>query len=71
MRNNGVIIGECINNQITARMMQEYDFTSIDTFSPASTEVRPSEQVVQNIMSFARSYQTVVVEGMPIDLFLN
>ncbi len=53
-------------------MMQNYDFTSTDTFSPsASTEVRPSEQVVQNIMSFARSYQTVEVEGMPIDLFLN
>lgn len=72
MRNNGVIIGECINNQITARMMQNYDFTSTDTFSiSASTDVRPSEQVVQNIMSFARSYQTVEVEGMPIDLFLN
>ena len=52
-------------------MMQEYDFTSIDTFSPASTEVRPSEQVVQNIMSFARSYRTVEIEGMPVDLFLN
>ena len=71
MRNNGVIIGECINNQITARMMQEYDFTSIDTFSPASTDIRPSEQVVQNIMSFARSYRTVEIEGMPVDLFLN
>ncbi len=57
-------------------MMQNYDFTydftSTDTFSiSASTDVRPSEQVVQNIMSFARSYQTVEVEGMPIDLFLN
>jgi hypothetical protein len=72
MRDNSVINGECINNQITARMMQNYDFTSTDTFSiSASTDVRPSEQVVQNIMSFARSYQTVEVEGMPIDLFLN
>ncbi len=72
MRDKSVIIDECINNQITARMMQNYDFTSTDTFSiSASTDVRPSEQVVQNIMSFARSYQTVEVEGMPIDLFLN
>lgn len=72
MCDNSVINGECINNQITARMMQNYDFTSTDTFSiSASTDVRPSEQVVQNIMSFARSYQTVEVEGMPIDLFLN
>ena len=72
MRDKSVINGECINNQITARMMQNYDFTSTDTFSiSASTDVRPSEQVVQNIMSFARSYQTVEVEGMPIDLFLN
>lgn len=53
-------------------MMQNYDFTSTDTFSiSASTDVQPSEQVVHNIMSFARSYQTVEVEGMPIDLFLN
>jgi hypothetical protein len=72
LRDKSVIIDECINNQITARMMQNYDFTSTDTFSiSASTDVRPSEQVVQNIMSFARSYQTVEVEGMPIDLFLN
>lgn len=72
MRDKSVIIDECINNQITARMMQNYDFTSTDTFSiSASTDVRPSEQVVHNIMSFARSYQTVEVEGMPIDLFLN
>jgi hypothetical protein len=72
LRDKSVINGECINNQITARMMQNYDFTSTDTFSiSASTDVRPSEQVVQNIMSFARSYQTVEVEGMPIDLFLN
>ena len=71
MCNGGVIIGEFNNNQNTARMMQEYDFTSIDTFSPASTDIRPSEQVVQNIMSFARSYKTVEIEGVPIDLFLN
>jgi len=72
LRDKSVIIDECINNQITARMMQNYDFTSTDTFSiSASTDVRRSEQVVQNIMSFARSYQTVEVEGMPIDLFLN
>lgn len=53
-------------------MMQEYDFTSTDTFSnPAGTDIQPSEQVVQNILSFARSYQTVVAGGMPIEVFLN
>ena len=48
--------------------MQEYDFTSIDTFSPASTDIRPSEQVVQNIMSFARSYKTVKTQAFTIDV---
>lgn len=60
-------------NQITARMMQEYDFLSTDTFSvaSASTDIRPSEQVLQNILNFARSCQIVEAGGMPIELFLN
>lgn len=53
-------------------MMQEYEFTSTDTFSQtAGTDIQPSEQVVQNILRFARSYQTVVAGGVPIEVFLN
>ena len=53
-------------------MMQQYDFSSTDTFSTAaSTSIQPSEQTLQNIRSFARSYQTLVVEGMKINFFLN
>ena len=53
-------------------MMQEYEFTHADTFpTSASTSIQPSEQTLQNIRSFARSYQTVVVEGVKIDFFLN
>ena len=54
-------------------MMQQYDFTpSTDTFSTAaSTSIQPSEQTLQNIRSFARSYQTVEVEGKVIEVYLN
>jgi hypothetical protein len=54
-------------------MMQNYDFLSTDTFSEtsASTSVQPSEQVVQNILSFASSCMVVEVEGVPMELFLN
>jgi hypothetical protein len=54
-------------------MMQEYDFLSTDTFSvtSASIDVQPSEQVVQNILNFARSCQIVEVGGTPVELFLN
>ena len=54
-------------------MMQQYDFTpSTDTFSTAaSTSIQPSEQTLQNIRSFARSYQTVVVKGVKIEIYLN
>ena len=45
--------------------MQEYDFINLDTFpTSASTSIQPSEQVLQNIMSFARCYQQVVAGGM-------
>ena len=53
-------------------MMQHYDFQSTDTFSSAaSTDIQPSEQTLQNILSFARSYQTVEVDGMAIEVYLN
>lgn len=52
--------------------MQQYDFLSTDTFSSAaSTDIQPSEQVLQNILGFARSYQTIEVEGERLDIFLN
>ncbi len=61
-----------IVQQIKARMMQEYDFLGADTFSAtASTSIQPSEQVLQNILSFARSYQYVNAEGLQIKIFLN
>ncbi len=53
-------------------MMQDYDFKDGDTFqTSASTNIQPSEQILQNIMSFARCCQTVVADGMQIKLFLN
>ena len=53
-------------------MMQQYDFLSTDTFSSAAgTSIHPSEQTLQNIMSFARSFQTVEVDGMKIEVYLN
>ena len=52
--------------------MQEYEFTHADTFpTTASTTIQPSEQILQNIMSFARCYQNVDAGGMKIKLFLN
>ena len=54
-------------------MMQHYDFTpGTDTFSAAaSTNIQPSEQTLQNIRSFARSFQTLEIEGVKMDFFLN
>ncbi|MBP3762766.1 MAG: hypothetical protein J6I49_02680 [Bacteroidales bacterium] len=53
-------------------MMQEYEFTQADTFSPsASTHIQPSEQVLQNIVSFARCYQHVEAGGMRIKVCMN
>ena len=53
-------------------MMQQYDFSSTDTFSSAaSTSIQPSEQTLQNIRSFACSFQTLEVDGMKVEFFLN
>ena len=53
-------------------MMQEYEFTPADTFSTsASTTIQPSEQILQNIMSFARCCQNVNAGGLKMRLFLN
>ena len=52
--------------------MQEYDFINLDTFpTSASTSIQPSEQTLQNIMSFARCCQNVEAGGLKIRLFLN
>jgi hypothetical protein len=53
-------------------MMQEYEFTQADTFpTSASTTIQPSEQILQNIMSFARCCQNIEAGGLNIRLFLN
>jgi hypothetical protein len=53
-------------------MMQQYDFLSTDTFSSAAgTDVRPSEQTLQNILNFARSYQALEIDGMSVEIYLN
>ncbi len=53
-------------------MMQDYQFMDNDTFSStASTIVQPSEQVLQNILSFARCYQQLSVDGLKLTVFLN
>ena len=61
-----------IKNQIKPRMMQEYDFFDEETFSPtASTIIRPSEQVLRNILDFARCYQNVDCCGVQVRFSLN
>ncbi len=53
-------------------MMQEYDFTPSGTFSgTASTSIQPSEQTLQNILSFARCQQCVVVRGVQMKVCMN
>ena len=53
-------------------MMQEYEFSKEETFSTAaSTLIRPSEQVLRNIMDFARCCQNVDCCGATIRFFLN
>ena len=55
-----------------ARMMQEYEFSQEETFSTtASTLIGPSEQVLKNILDFARCYQYVDVDGSQIRFYLN
>ncbi len=53
-------------------MMQEYEFTPEDTFSvAASTSIHPSEQTLQNILSFARCQQYVSAGGRQIKVCMN
>ena len=53
-------------------MMQEYEFTPTDTFpTTASTSIQPSEQTLQNILSFARCQQSVMVRGMKVKVCMN
>ena len=65
----------CVNNDvkpITARMMQEYEFSKEETFSTtASTLIGPSEQVLRNIIDFARCYQNVECGNVQVRFFLN
>ena len=53
-------------------MMQQYDFSSTDTFSSAaSTDIQPSEQTLQRILSFACSFQAIEVDGITFEVYLN
>lgn len=52
-------------------MMQDYNLDDIYTSAAAASALLPSEQVVKNILDFARSYQAVEVEGLKFGLFLN
>lgn len=47
-------------------MTQEYDFNG-----PTLEANEPDRQVVQNIINFARSQQTMVVDGIQLKVFLN
>lgn len=53
-------------------MMQEYDFTHTDMCpSPTDTVILPSEQILQNILGFARCCQTIDSGGIKMRIFLN
>ena len=53
-------------------MMQDYEFNSTNTsFETASITVQPSPQVVQNILQFARSFQTISIGDVNIKVYLN
>ncbi len=53
-------------------MMQEYEFPREETFSNAAgTLIRPSEQVLRNILDFARCYQNIECGGKQVRFFLN
>ena len=52
-------------------MMKDYEFEETEMSLAAEATVQPSEQVLQNIINFARSYQTIDVEGVRLKLFLN
>ena len=53
-------------------MMQEYELTPSDTFSgTASTSIHPSEQTLQNILSFARCWQRVVAGDVRVKVCMN
>jgi hypothetical protein len=50
-------------------MMQDYDFNADS--APAVTEIPAPEEILKNILNFARSCQNVNAGGMTIRLFLN
>lgn len=53
-------------------MMQEYDLSGTGTLSvPAEATMQPSEQILQNILNFARCYQNIEAEGLHMKVFLN
>ncbi|MBR1784449.1 MAG: hypothetical protein IJ760_03300 [Bacteroidales bacterium] len=51
-------------------MMQHYYSYGQAEPQPAEATL-PSEQTIRTILDFARSYQSVVVDGVRIDIYLN
>jgi len=52
--------------------MHNYDLIGADSYpSTTGVDIQPSEQTIKVILGFARSYQTVEVEGMQIEVYLN
>ena len=49
-------------------MLQDYD---LGGEAASGTVVRPSEEVLRNIVGFARCYQTVVAGDEQVRFFLN
>lgn len=50
-------------------MMQDYEFNEAD--ATTDTVARPSDEVLRNIVGFARCYQMVETEGVQVRFFLN
>ncbi len=52
-------------------MMQYYDFNGTSMPLLNDEAMKPSEEVVKNILDFASSYQAVEAGGMQFELYLN
>ncbi len=60
-----------IYNPNKVLMMQYYDFYGTSMPLLNDEAMKPSEEVVKNILDFASSYQAVEAGGMQFELYLN
>lgn len=60
-----------IYNPNKVLMMQNYDFYGTSMPLLNDEAMKPSEEVVKNILDFASSYQPVEAGGMQFELYLN